>query len=322
MKKALFVLLLIFLIGCTPTTDVDANLVIKKLGDGGGTVTSSPVGIACGVTCNAQFDNNTQVTINAIPDEDSNFLKWTGDCSGTGVCSVGIDSAKEVTAVFELDKLDFLLPANLPGAIVGQYYLYPFPRGIGGHSPYKYRLATGVGFPPYGLTVAADDALGGTPTTVETRTFDICIVDARGKEVCKSTRLVVTKEGLTGKWEGPYELSSDVSTYCPNIGILKSKGKITSSLELKKGKVTGSATLDGLLNINIDGFGKCSTSPGPSMSGEVSGNYDDKNIELVIDFGDPDLFVEKISLKGTFDSEKITGDLKTEGAEGKATLFR
>jgi List-Bact-rpt repeat protein len=48
----------------------------------GGTVTSTPAGISCPPTCNASFDNGTQVTITASAEDGFAFLKWEGDCIG------------------------------------------------------------------------------------------------------------------------------------------------------------------------------------------------------------------------------------------------
>ena len=61
------------------------SLTVSKAGTGSGTVTSSPIGINCGVTCSYAFAYNTVVTITADPTSPSTFGGWSGaGCSGTG----------------------------------------------------------------------------------------------------------------------------------------------------------------------------------------------------------------------------------------------
>lgn len=68
----------------------------------GGTVSSSPVGIAgCNATCNASFAEGTVVTLNASAARGFNFSGWSGaGCSGTGTCTVTLSAARSVTAAF------------------------------------------------------------------------------------------------------------------------------------------------------------------------------------------------------------------------------
>lgn len=78
------------------------TLSVSKTGTGNGTVTSSPVGIACGVTCSAPFGSATVVTLTPSPALGSAFTGWSGACTGTGSCMVTMDAAKSVTAGFDL----------------------------------------------------------------------------------------------------------------------------------------------------------------------------------------------------------------------------
>ena len=67
---------------------------------GGGLVTSSPGGIDCGDDCEATFSQGTEVTLDADPDAGWTFSGWSGDCSGTGGCSVTMNAKRSVTATF------------------------------------------------------------------------------------------------------------------------------------------------------------------------------------------------------------------------------
>ncbi len=78
-------------------------LTVTKLGVGIGTVTSSPSGINCGTTCSYGFADNTVVTLTAVATAPSIFTGWSGaGCSGTGTCTVTMNSAKSVSATFSV----------------------------------------------------------------------------------------------------------------------------------------------------------------------------------------------------------------------------
>jgi len=80
--------------------DIEFNLTISKQGTGNGRVTSDPIGVDCGGTCTAAYDIYTSVSLSAIPDAYSTFVGWSGACSGTGSCTVTMDTSKIVTANF------------------------------------------------------------------------------------------------------------------------------------------------------------------------------------------------------------------------------
>ena len=81
------------------------NLKVKDAGTGTGTVTSSPSGINCGATCEAEYESGKEVTLTATPEGGSTFSGWSGaGCSGTGTCKVTMSAAKEVTATFALEQ--------------------------------------------------------------------------------------------------------------------------------------------------------------------------------------------------------------------------
>lgn len=77
------------------------NLIIAVTGSG--IVTSEQYGISCSVNCSSQFDIGTSVTLHASPAEYSLFSGWAGACTGTGDCTVLMDSNKAVTATFTKD---------------------------------------------------------------------------------------------------------------------------------------------------------------------------------------------------------------------------
>jgi hypothetical protein len=86
-----------------PTT---ATLTVTKAGDGSGTVTSSPAGIACGADCSETYAIGAQVTLTAAPSQDadiSTFEGWGGACvqAGTGpTCTLTLSENRGATARF------------------------------------------------------------------------------------------------------------------------------------------------------------------------------------------------------------------------------
>lgn len=80
-------------------TPIQYNLAVTKTGLG--TVTAS--NINCGVDCAEKYSINTNVTLTATPGAGYTFTRWTGECVNTnGACSVTMDRARNVNAVFTL----------------------------------------------------------------------------------------------------------------------------------------------------------------------------------------------------------------------------
>jgi plastocyanin len=85
---------------CDANFELLFALSVTKAGTGGGTVSSSPVGINCGTDCSEIYVKGTVVTLTATPDGSSLFAGWTGDmdCSDG---SVTMDANKTCTANFD-----------------------------------------------------------------------------------------------------------------------------------------------------------------------------------------------------------------------------
>lgn len=83
-------------------------------GTGSGRITSSPDGIFCETDCSEEYVSGTQVTLNASPYSGSVFAGWsTGDCSGSGTCTLIMDADTSVSAIFNLvpsDTVNLITP--------------------------------------------------------------------------------------------------------------------------------------------------------------------------------------------------------------------
>jgi hypothetical protein len=94
----------------TFTLKIVQTLTVNKAGIGSGTITSAPVGIDCGDTCSYVFANNTVVTLTATPTSPFIFEGWSGgDCSGIETCTVTMNTAYTITAIFS-EYLDPIVP--------------------------------------------------------------------------------------------------------------------------------------------------------------------------------------------------------------------
>ena len=80
-------------------------LTVERRGTGVGSVTSSPVGIACGTDCTQTYDSGTVVTLTAavVTGSGSTFAGWSGGgCTGMGTCVTTVTAAATVSATFTL----------------------------------------------------------------------------------------------------------------------------------------------------------------------------------------------------------------------------
>jgi Divergent InlB B-repeat domain len=95
------------------------TLSVSRVGTGGGTVTSDPAGINCGLVCTKLYDTETDVALTATPDAGSTFSGWSGDCDESG--QVTLDADKGCTATFTLDQhtLTITTAGNGSGSATG-----------------------------------------------------------------------------------------------------------------------------------------------------------------------------------------------------------
>jgi hypothetical protein len=91
-------------------------LTVSKAGTGSGVVSSSPPGINCGTTCSNSFDAGTGVTLTAAADSTSVFAGWSGACTGSGSCTVTMDSTKSVSAAFNVQTFTLTVTKSGTGS--------------------------------------------------------------------------------------------------------------------------------------------------------------------------------------------------------------
>lgn len=124
-------------------TLLEYNLAVTLDGDGSGTVTSAPSGILCGADCGEEFAHGTVVTLTAAEGTGSEFVGWTGGgCSGIDPCNVTMDTAKSVTATFEL--LEYALDVTKDGTGAGTVTSSPIGVDCGADCTEDYSHGTSV----------------------------------------------------------------------------------------------------------------------------------------------------------------------------------
>lgn len=108
--------------GGTASGQVVSTLTVAKTGTGAGTVTSNPLGIACGIHCVKQYVDTTVVTLTPVPDSGSSFVGWTGcDAVSGSLCGITMTWDATITASFEGSvTLDVTRTGTGAGTITGE----------------------------------------------------------------------------------------------------------------------------------------------------------------------------------------------------------
>lgn len=98
------------------------TLTVMKTG-GNGTVTSNLTGIDCGTDCTEPYTYGTVVTLDAVPNNNSDFVGWSGACTGTSTCQVTMDQARSVTAtfVYEINTLTVTKAGSGAGEVTSNF---------------------------------------------------------------------------------------------------------------------------------------------------------------------------------------------------------
>ena len=126
--------------GCTVTMDGPQSvtalfdrpvytLSVGKGGNGSGTVDSASGRIFCGPDCSDTYLTGETETLSARPDPGSIFTGWSGACSGTGTCTVTMNSSQSVTANFG-QRQSFTLSVSKAGPAASSGHVTSSPAGI------------------------------------------------------------------------------------------------------------------------------------------------------------------------------------------------
>ncbi len=227
------------------------NLSITKSGLGNGTITSTPSGINCGNDCSEAFSTGASVTLTAAPSSDSVFTGWSGGgCSGTGNCTVTMNSSITVTATFQ-----------------GKYFISGTVRTPSGSSP---------GNPIPGVTVTLGGDGSGTAITDKYGNYQFSglpngnysltpsmlnyIFTPANRAVALTNRNMYS-QNFTGTYSvsGIYSISGRVLTPQGN--------PISGAMVALTGSATGTTLTDILGNYTFSGLSNGNYTVTPGMTG-------------------------------------------------------
>jgi hypothetical protein len=154
-------------------TSRDELLSVSTAGGGGGTVTSLPSGIVCGVSCSASFGFGSSVVLVAEAAVGSVFSGWSGGCGGRGVCEVSMTAPRSVTATFTKSVPPVPVGGSV-GAVVPARLLET--RSGPGHETID-GLFEGVGRRGAGVTLAVQvTGRGGVPVDADAVMLNVTAV--------------------------------------------------------------------------------------------------------------------------------------------------
>jgi len=203
------------------TSSQQFTLTVSKSGTGSGTVTSTPTGINCGTDCSESYASGTSVTLQATASAGSVFAGWSGDCSGTGTCTVTLNSNKSVSVTFNSSGGGGRPPGGDPGGGGDQ----PGPAGT-------YTLYLKLGHFQGGATFVEDRQLTATEKnqfkveiwTQPTGPYDF------GKKVAEGSlgSPISLSPGnyqasLQGSLPSPYSATRQVPSGCTSFSISSSQ---------------------------------------------------------------------------------------------------
>lgn len=235
--------------GALPQT---SQLTVNRSGTGSGHV-SGP-GINCGSDCAENYSPGTVVTLTAAPDAGSTFVGWSGVCSGSGACTLTLNSFTTVTAIFIKPLiLDF------PGPPEGEVSVaYNASLEIsGGLPPYTVSVISGA-LPP-GLSLNSSN-ISGTPTAAGKKSFKVQVTDRLGSSASRKFKIKVYKP-LRIKTES-LKAGAVGKGYTATIKASRGKKPFTWSLvsgslpgglsiDFATGKITGIPTVTGSVNLTF-----------------------------------------------------------------------
>ena len=86
-------------------------------------------------------------------------------------------------------------------------------------------------------------------------------------------------------------------------------GPLAMQLSDSNGAISGSGSISGVKSLNIGGDMSCTPVDAGSFDFSVSGSRQDKTVSMVLDFGNPDLFISSLDFDGKVSANELSGSL-------------
>lgn len=87
---------------------------------GQGTVTSDIPGLDCTASCSTSWDRGDALNLAAAPGAGERFVRWSGGCTGSASCSLTLDAAKQVGALFAPATFGLTVQVRGSGAVTSR----------------------------------------------------------------------------------------------------------------------------------------------------------------------------------------------------------
>jgi hypothetical protein len=254
-------------------------LKVKKTGSGAGKVESTPAGINCGPTCSAEFEEGKVIELKETPEAGSEFISWSGACTGSGTCKVTISSAKEVTATFNLKatpefKLTITKAGTGSGSVTcnGGTCAATYPEGT--EVTLAATAASGSTFA--GWSGAGCSGTANCLVTIEEDTTVTATFTANAKEEPKPTEGSAKAAATATVKSGKASLKLSCSGG-PCKGTLQLKAKVKQGKKTKNlviGKVSFSLAEGAsvTLKVKLSGPAKSELAKGKTLKAKTSGS--------------------------------------------------
>jgi nitrous oxidase accessory protein NosD len=236
--------ILIYISGDLPPSTTKPVLTINKTGTGTGTVTANAglgSGINCGTSCLENYEMNSQITLTATPDANSQFAGWEGiGCGDT----VTITTDMTCTAIFNSTTTpppqeDYTISITIQGdgTISSQ------PKGIS-----------------CGNTCSATFPAGTAITLIPSSNLDSQFVGFTGDSVCTNAQIVLDQNvNCVANFEPSFAKPFVAPVCTPNnqgsvIGVCNAQGgqlndtKIEADARVSRVELTGDINNDGWLS--------------------------------------------------------------------------
>lgn len=84
---------------------------------GGGEIASDLPGLACTANCTTQWDQGSAVVLSATPASGERFIRWSGGCTGNGVCPLKLDQPAAANALFGPARIALRVAVTGRGAV-------------------------------------------------------------------------------------------------------------------------------------------------------------------------------------------------------------
>jgi len=227
--------------------DCLSQVTVERAGSGTGVVSSSPGGIDCGATCEASFQDGTEVTLTATPGTGTVFSGWSGPCTGNGVCRFSAFTDEVVTASFVVGRtLTVMLAGTGSGVVTSS------PGGINCGSDCSEDYIAGTV-----ATLTATPAIGSifAGWTGDCNGAGSCMLtmnSAKNVTAVFTTPLALGSSVLSAGEVGmAYNTSLGISGGLPPYTVALIKGSFPPGLNLGSPTIAGTPTVAGTKRFTI-----------------------------------------------------------------------